>query len=120
MMFAYELQRRIQASGLRARVQVCHPGAARTNLLRDTAGPLHKTLWRLIRPLAQSAEKGAWPEVMCATEAELGPTRLYGPTRFEMVGPVGECPLHPCALDVEMAARLWTLSEQKTRLSWAL
>ena len=32
MMFAYELQRRIQAAGKSDQVQVCHPGAARTNL----------------------------------------------------------------------------------------
>lgn len=120
MMFAYELQRRIGAAGLRTQVRVCHPGAARTNLLKDTAGPLQKGLWSVLSLLAQSAEKGAWPELMCATEAGLEPAKLYGPTRFEMVGPVGECPLHPCALDAEMAARLWHLSEERTALAWDL
>ncbi|EMI58146.1 Rossmann-fold NAD(P)-binding domain-containing protein [Rhodopirellula sallentina] len=37
MMFAYELQRRVEADGKNAVVQVCHPGASRTNLLNDTA-----------------------------------------------------------------------------------
>ncbi len=60
------------------------------------------------------------PEVMCATEADLEPAKLYGPTRFEMVGPVGECPLDPCALDPDMAERLWCLSEEKTGLTWPL
>ncbi|MCX2803117.1 SDR family oxidoreductase [Microbulbifer thermotolerans] len=120
MMFAYELQRRVEAAGKRTRVLVCHPGAARTNLLKDTAGPLQKALWAVLSLLAQSAEKGAWPEVMCATEEGLEPAKLYGPTRFEMVGPVGECPLEDLALNREMAAKLWTLSEQKTSLRWAL
>ncbi|AMX03811.1 SDR family oxidoreductase [Microbulbifer thermotolerans] len=120
MMFAYELQRRVEAAGKRTRVLVCHPGAARTNLLKDTAGPLQKALWAVLSLLAQSAEKGAWPEVMCATEEGLEPAKLYGPTRFEMVGPVGECPLEELALNREMAAKLWTLSEQKTSLRWAL
>jgi len=67
-----------------------------------------------------ASEKGAWPEVMCATEEGLDPATLYGPTkRAETVGPVGECPLDECALDHEMAAKLWTLSEQKTSLSWS-
>ena len=122
MMFAYELQRRVKAAGKSVQVQVCHPGASRTNLLKDTASSFNKIVWSILsRIIAQSAEKGSWPEVMCATEEELESEKLYGPTkRTEMVGPVGECPLDNCALDQEMAAKLWTLSEQKTSLSWSL
>jgi NAD(P)-dependent dehydrogenase (short-subunit alcohol dehydrogenase family) len=122
MMFAYELQRRIRAAGRSAQVQVCHPGASRTNLLKDTASRFNKIVWAISsRIIAQSAEKGSWPEVMCATEAGLKPATLYGPTnRSEMVGPIDECPLDKCALDQEMAAKLWTLSERKTSLSWSL
>ena len=55
-----------------------------------------------------------------AAEEELESEKLYGPTkRTEMVGPVGECPLDNCALDQEQATKLWTLSEQKTSLSWS-
>ena len=58
---------------------------------------------------------------MCATEEEVESEKLYGPTkRAETVGPVGECPLDECAVNKEMAAKLWTLSEQKTSLSWWL
>ena len=121
MMFAYELQRRVQVAGKNVQVQVCHPGASRTNLLNDTASTFNKIVWSILsRIIAQSAEKGSWPEVMCATEEEVESEKLYGPTkRAEMVGPVGECPLDNCALDQEMAAKLWTLSEQKTSLSWS-
>lgn len=121
MMFAYELQRRIQATAKSVQVQVCHPGASRTNLLKDTASTFNKIVWSILsRIIAQSAEKGSWPEVMCATEEELECEKLYGPTkRSDMVGPVGECPLDECALDREMAAKLWTVSEEKTSLSWS-
>lgn len=45
---------------------------------------------------------------------------IYGPTkRWEMVGPIDESPLDDCALEPEAAAKLWTLSEQKTSLSWS-
>ena len=122
MMFAYELQRRIQTAGKSVQVQVCHPGASRTNLLKDTASSFNKIVWSILsRIIAQSAEKGSWPEVMCATEEGLKSETLYGPTkRAETVGPIGECPLDKCALDQEMATKLWTLSEQNTSLHWSL
>ncbi len=121
MMFAYELQRRTRASGRTVEVQVCHPGASKTNLLKDTASRFNKVVWAISsRIIAQSAERGSWPEVMCATEDGLKPETLYGPTkRMDTVGPIGECSLEDHALDRGMATRLWTLSEQKTGLSWA-
>ncbi len=121
MMFAYELQRRVQNAGKNVVVQVCHPGGSRTNLLKDTASSFNKIVWSISsRIIAQSAEKGSWPEVMCATEEELKPEALYGPTkRAEMVGAIGECPLVEHVLDRNMAAKLWTLSEQKTSLIWS-
>ncbi|BFM11120.1 SDR family oxidoreductase [Simiduia litorea] len=122
MMFGYELQRRIKAAGKNVEVQVCHPGASRTNLLMDTAGTFNKILWSVMsRIIAQSAEKGSWPEVMCATERGLKAATLYGPTkRANTVGPVGENKLDKVALDQEMAAKLWTLSLEKTSLKWSL
>ncbi len=122
MMFAYELQRRIQAAGKRVQVHVCHPGASRTNLLKDTASSFNKIVWAVLsRLVAQSAERGAWPEVLCATEEGLKSQSLYGPTkRADTVGPIGECLLNEVALDQDMAARLWSLSEQKTFLNWSL
>jgi len=121
MMFAYELQRRVQAAGKNVQVQVCHPGASRTNLLQDTASSFNKVVWSILsRFIAQSAEKGSWPEVMCATEEGLESERLFGPTkRSQTVGPVDECPLDEVALNKDMATKLWTLSEQKTSLSWS-
>ena len=118
MIFAYELQRRVQTAGKNVQVQVCHPGASRTSLIKGKANLTTKILWKLLSPMAQSAEKGSWPEVMCATEEGLQSEMYYGPTRFEMVGPIGECPLEKFVLNQEEAAKLWTLSEQKTSLSW--
>lgn len=49
-----------------------------------------------LSPLVQSAEKGAYPELMCATEPDLDEHGFYGPTgRMYFVGPVGECRLEP-------------------------
>ncbi|MPW29493.1 SDR family NAD(P)-dependent oxidoreductase [Agarivorans sp. B2Z047] len=122
MMFGYELQRRIKASGKQVQIHVCHPGASRTNLLKDTASTFNKILWALLsRLIAQSAEKGAWPEVMCATKQGLAINKLYGPTkRADTVGPVGECLLDEVALDQQIAQHLWQLSEENTSFNWKL
>ncbi|MDP0492130.1 MAG: SDR family oxidoreductase [Verrucomicrobiota bacterium JB023] len=122
MMTGYELQRRVQAAGKRTQVYVCHPGASRTSLLRDSASLFNRVLWGVLSPfIAQSAEKGSWPEVMCAIEDGLKAETLYGPTkRAQMVGPVGECPLDPVALDQATAAKLWSISEEKTSCQWAV
>ncbi len=120
MMFGYELQRRVEVAGTNVVVQVCHPGASRTNLISGDVSTLNKILIRLIKPFFQSAERGSWPEVLCAVEADVRSEKLYGPTkRAETAGPIGECPLDECALDHEAAAKLWALSEEKTGMSWS-
>ena len=72
-------------------------------------------------PLVQTAERGAYPEVMCATEDDLKQLAYYGPTGFmNFGGPVGECKLEPFVYNSEVIAKLWTISEEKTGLSWSL
>lgn len=100
MMFGYELQRRLESAGADVTAQVCHPGASRTNLISGDVSTLNKILIRLMKPFFQSAERGAWPEVLCATEAAVRSETLYGPTkRADTAGPVGECDLAEHALD---------------------
>ena len=120
MVFAYELQRRVIAAGKPVQVHVCHPGASRTNLIQGSASFAMRAIWSVLSLMAQSAERGSWPEVLCATQDGLQPATLYGPTTLEMRGPVGVCPLEDCALDQEAATKLWALSEEKTGLRWAL
>lgn len=121
VMFAYELQRRVRAAGKDVEVHACHPGASRTSLIDNSGSAASKLVWNIAKwVIAQPAEKGAYPEIMCATEDGLKPDMLYGPTRRgETVGPVGECRLDACALDRNAAAKLWTVSEGKTGLSWS-
>ena len=123
MMFAYELQDRLAAAGKTdVEVHVCHPGSSKTSLITTSGSLATRIMFRLmtLSPMVQSAEKCSWPQVMCATEKELEEQRaLYGPTgRMETVGPVGEGTLEPYAYDKAVMTKLWTVSEEKTGLSW--
>ncbi|MBY8974464.1 SDR family oxidoreductase [Rhodobacteraceae bacterium NNCM2] len=123
MMFAYELQDRIEAADKDTKVYVCHPGASATSLISTSGGYLTKILWFLISksPMVQSAERGAYPEVMCATEDNLRQHALYGPTgRMEMVGAVGQGTLEPYAHDKAVMEKLWGRSEKETGFRWTI
>ena len=123
IMFAYELQDRIKDAGRSVEVYVCHPGASRTSLINDKASPMSRVMFSIMAmlPIVQSAEKGAYPEVMCATESDLDQKAYHGPTgRMYWTGPVGECKLEPFAKDHEITSRLWTVSEQSTGKQFVL
>jgi len=122
MMFAYALQDTVQAKHKHVQVYVCHPGASNTSLIRDTANFATRFAYRLMvkTGIAQSAEKGAYPQVMCATENNLKQRAYYGPTGWlNFGGPVGECNLADFVLDQAVQHKLWQLSEQETSLSWS-
>ncbi len=124
IMTVYELQDRLEKAGkTEVKVYACHPGASATSLIRTSGSLMTRFVWQLMKlsPLVQSAEKGAYPELMCATEPGLDQKGFYGPTgRNYWTGPVGECTLEPHAKDKAVAGRLWEVSEKATGLTWNL
>ena len=123
MMFAYELQDRLAAAQKDVKVYVCHPGSSRTSLIQTSGNLTTRVMFRLmsLSPMVQSAEKGSYPEVMCATEAGLDQRALYGPTgRNEWVGPVSKGTLEPFAYEKPVMERLWEVSEKATGYTWEL
>lgn len=121
IMFAYELQDRIKAANKNTKVYVCHPGASATSLIKNSGGLRDRIIFGIMSktPLVQSAEKGAYPEVMCATENDLNQKAYFGPTkRMQTGGPVGECKLEPFAQDSGVAGKLWEVSEKATGFEW--
>ncbi|MDW3645724.1 MAG: SDR family oxidoreductase [Bacteroidia bacterium] len=123
IMFAYELQDRIKAARNEVEVYVCHPGASATSLIKNSGGLRDRILFGLMSmtPLVQSAEKGSYPEVMCATEENLNQKAYYGPTgRMQWTGPVGECKLEAHAQDKTVATKLWEVSEKATNFEWKI
>jgi len=123
MMFAYELQDRVRGANKNVEVYVCHPGSSATSLISTSGGLGTRIVWWLMTksPLVQTAEKGAYPEVMCATEDGLEQRALHGPTgRMEFVGPVGKGMLEPYAYDKAVMEKLWDRSEEEIEFSWGL
>lgn len=123
MMFAYELQDRIKTANKNIDVYVCHPGSSATSLITTSGSrAMRMIFWLMTKtPMVQTAEQGAYPEVMCATENGLEARALYGPTgRMEFVGPVGRGTLKAHAYDKAVMVKLWETSEEETGFSWRL
>lgn len=116
IMSIYELQDRLEKAGKTdVQAYACHPGSSRTSLIKTSGSLMMRMVFGLMKlsPLTQSAEKGAYPQLMCATEMDLDQKGFYGPTgRSNWTGPVGAHPIEPHAKDKEVARRLWDVSEK--------
>ncbi|SDR94419.1 NAD(P)-dependent dehydrogenase, short-chain alcohol dehydrogenase family [Polaribacter sp. KT25b] len=122
IMTIYELQDRLNKAGKSdVKAYACHPGSSRTNLINTSGSFMMKFIFNLMKlsPLTQSAEKGAYPKLMCATESNLDQSCFYGPTgRSNWTGPVGAHKIEPHAKDKVVAKKLWELTEKETGVKW--
>ncbi|MFK8025468.1 MAG: oxidoreductase [Ilumatobacter sp.] len=114
LLFMYELERRLRASGSTTIAVACHPGIAATELGRHLpkfvsfAMPLAKIVFN-------SAAEGAWPTLMAATSGEVTGGSYWGPSkRGETSGPAGPAMSTSRARDPQLAARLWDVSIEMT------
>ncbi|MBW4971426.1 SDR family oxidoreductase [Croceibacter atlanticus] len=122
IMCVYELQDRLKKAGItNVKAYACHPGASKTSLIKTSGSLMTRFVWQLMKfsPLVQSAEKGAYPQLMCATEPNLDQSEFYGPTgKNNWTGPVGAHKLEPHAKDKTAAKKLWEVSEKETGVKW--
>lgn len=117
VMFALELQQRLDEQGSGVLSLAAHPGVARTNLqptsVAASGSRLEALAYRLMAPVFQDAGMGALPQLYAATAPEARPGGHYGPDRLGgMRGWPTEVPVAPVARDQEMRRRLWNLSEE--------
>jgi NAD(P)-dependent dehydrogenase (short-subunit alcohol dehydrogenase family) len=125
LMFALELQRRSDAGGWGLISNAAHPGYARTELIANGPG-LDGLAWKinnlLIRPfLSQSAADGALPVLLAATSPDAKGAGYYGPAGpFELIGAPGPAVIGKHAKDPDVARKLWEISENLTRVQWAV
>ncbi|QNI69048.1 oxidoreductase [Synechococcus sp. BMK-MC-1] len=119
VMFALELNQRLQASGSAVRSLAAHPGLARTNLqpvsVAATGAWQEALAYRLMDPLFQSAAQGALPQLYAATASDAQGGEHYGPSQLGgMRGAPKQQPVARAAKDQSQRQRLWTVSESLT------
>lgn len=117
LMFALELQRRGDAAGWGIRSLAAHPGVAVTELVERGPGldsPQGRQ-WSAMRARLPTAAQGAIPTLYAATAPEAQGGAYYGPIgEKEVAGPLGLATVPAEASDPELAARLWTITEELT------
>jgi len=121
LLFTAELQRRLTEAGSPVLATAAHPGYAATNLqfhsgkkIQDLVSHVGNTL------LGQSEEGGARPTLYAAT-ADIPGNSFAGPSGFmEARGPAKLVGRTSAAKDMDVARRLWVLSEELTGVSFPL
>ena len=126
LLFTFELQRRAEVAHAKLLAVACHPGYAATNL--QGAGPRMQgssgieSLWGTLNGMfAQSAAMGALPTLYAATSPEVRGGDYIGAGGFaELWGPPAKVKPSAAAKDAAVAARLWEVSEQLTKVHYEL
>jgi NAD(P)-dependent dehydrogenase (short-subunit alcohol dehydrogenase family) len=122
LLFALELNRRLEAAGSSVRSMAAHPGYAATNL-QSAAAPLVDRLFMKVTNavVAQSADMGALPTLYAATYPDLPGGSFIGPDG------IGEQRGHPqpvapsaAGRDLDVARRLFDVSEELTGVTFDL
>jgi NAD(P)-dependent dehydrogenase (short-subunit alcohol dehydrogenase family) len=119
LLFTYELQRRLAAKGAPTIAVAAHPGISNTELTRHIPGaglPGFSTLAGLV---TNSAEMGALATLRAATDPAVIGGHYYGPDGFrELRGHPKLVESSTQSHDRDLQARLWTVSEELTGVTY--
>jgi NAD(P)-dependent dehydrogenase (short-subunit alcohol dehydrogenase family) len=126
LLFAYELERRLEARFPSVISVACHPGYAATNL--QAVGPqmtnslVGKALMSFTNAVfAQSAVAGALPTLYAATAPDVRGGDFIGPGgAFKMVGLPVKQRSNRASRDAEAARKLWDTSVKLTGVDFAV
>jgi len=115
LMFTYELQHRLSGAGTTIAV-AAHPGLAGTELTRNSP-PIAAFFYA--RVISQKAAMGALPTLRAATDPGVlggqyyGPGRLFGARGYPKLAQPSRQ-----SRDTAIQRRLWTVSEELTRVTF--
>jgi NAD(P)-dependent dehydrogenase (short-subunit alcohol dehydrogenase family) len=120
LLFAYELQRRLDVVGIKTISVGCHPGYAATNL--QAAGPkmegstFKAWMMKMANTLfAQGQDMGALPTLFAAISLDVNGCDYIGPAGGMKGYPI-KVKSNNKSYDQSLAKRLWTVSEELTGL----
>lgn len=117
--FAFELDRRLRASGSGIRSILAHPGWALDGTASPRAGITDRDSAAqrfgemVIRPLAHGKDRGAWSVVRAVTDPDAQSGEFYGPSRSTTGRPAIANPVAGSA-DPSFGAAFWNLAEEAT------
>ncbi|MBX3195284.1 MAG: SDR family NAD(P)-dependent oxidoreductase [Microbacteriaceae bacterium] len=117
--FAFELDRRLRATGSGRASLLAHPGFAVTGLaarrpgVTDLPAGKRATERVLFSLVGQGKDSGAWPVVRAVADPDAESGTFYGPSRVLAGHPVPLAPVVSSASPV-FGAQLWSLAERLT------
>jgi len=129
LLFTYELDRRLRATGSNVTALACHPGVVPTALFVNNSRLAQFLLSRTMRPInfwaVQDARMGALPTLRAATDPSARGGDYFGPCRHGLrsrfyTGYPEAVESSARSHDESDQARLWQASEQLTGVSYAL
>jgi NAD(P)-dependent dehydrogenase (short-subunit alcohol dehydrogenase family) len=125
LMFAYELQRRLDAAAAETISVAAHPGYASTNLAfvgpeMEDASFMRGVMRLGQRFFAQSAEMGALPTIYAAVHEDVRGGDFIGPSGpMQLWGSPRKVESAPYTHDPSTAGRLWEVSVERTGVDYA-
>lgn len=113
LLFTYELQRKLSATGKDTICLASHPGWATTNLQRTSFFRFFNWIF------GQSPETGALPTLYAAVSPDAEGGKYYGPSGFmERSGAPKEVDSNKESKSLEEAKKLWDISVQLTGINF--
>jgi NAD(P)-dependent dehydrogenase (short-subunit alcohol dehydrogenase family) len=126
LLFAYELARRCQITGIGVRSVAAHPGVSSTNLFLRGPELAQQNLlaWGsnlFTRLVGQPADRGALPQLYAAVAPDVADGEYFGPDGLqELHGYPKRTRSNSRSRDPQSMRRLWELSERLTGVHFGL
>ncbi len=120
LLFTYEMQRKLEASGSNMLSVACHPGITQSNLANHLFDPWYmKPIKPIFNMLLQSSDMGALPTIRAAVDPNVKGGTYYGPDgRGQRSGYPVVLKSNRASRDEADAQKLWEVSEELTGVSF--
>ena len=121
LMFAYELQRKIDKAGSNVIAVSAHPGVSKTNLFNNLPLFIQIIGTPFIPFLTHPPKQAALPMLYAALGEDIKGGDYLGPVGYKgMKGSPGKVKAKPHAYDTTIAEKLWKVSEKLTKEKFTL
>lgn len=119
LIFAFELQRRLEQAGYETISVAAHPGVTATELGRHFPELLYKILTPVVNAFTHKPKDGALPTLMAALDQDVKGGDYYGPLGFRnMSGAPGKAKFTSYSNDAQIGKQLWQISESLTKIEY--